>query len=102
VGLFAPHHAYGAPDDLKQLVAACHRRGLGAILDVVYNHLGPSGNYLGRPLWLIAESDLNDPRLLWPRERGGFATLNNHTAGGSIQLAARPSAYSRPIFFRLR
>lgn len=153
VGLFAPHHTYGAPDDLKQLVAACHRRGLGVILDVVYNHLGPSGNYLGkygpyfsrryaptwgealnfdgpesdqvrrffcsnalmwlrdfhfdglrldavqaindfsaqpfleqlkleveklsnelgRPLWLIAESDLNDPRLLWPRERGGFA-----------------------------
>ncbi len=153
VDLFAPHHAYGAPDDLKQLVDACHERGLGAILDVVFNHLGPSGNYLakfapyfsrryapiwgealnfdgadsenvrrffcdnalmwlrdfhfdglrldavhaiydfsaqhfleqlkleveqlsvqlGRPLVLIPESDLNDPRLLWPRERGGFA-----------------------------
>jgi len=153
VDLFAPHHAYGPPEDLKKLVDACHQRGLGAILDVVYNHLGPSGNYLakyapyfskryapawgealnydgaesdevrrffcdnalrwlrefhfdglrldavhaiydfsaqpfleqleleveqlsaqlGRPLYLIAESDLNDPRLLWPRERGGFA-----------------------------
>jgi len=153
VDLFAPHHAYGAPSDLKKLVDACHERGLGAILDVVYNHLGPSGNYLAkyapyfsrryaptwgealnydgaesdhvrrffcdnalrwlrdfhfdglrldavhaiydfsaqplleqlkleverlsgqlsRPLFLIAESDLNDPRLLWPRERGGFA-----------------------------
>lgn len=153
VDLFAPHHAYGAPDELKRFVDACHQRGLGAILDVVYNHLGPSGNYLaqyapyfskrytpiwgealnydgaesdqvrrffcdnaltwlrdfhfdglrldavhaiydfsalpfleqlkleveqlsvqlGRPLCLIAESDLNDPRLLWPRERGGFA-----------------------------
>jgi maltooligosyltrehalose trehalohydrolase len=152
VDLFAPHHAYGKTDDLKALVDACHACGLGAILDVVYNHLGPSGNYLakfapyfttryaptwgealnydgtdsdkvrrffcdnalmwlrnfhfdglrldavhaiydfsaqhfleqlkleveqlsaqlGRHLFLIAESDLNDPRLLWPRERGGF------------------------------
>jgi maltooligosyltrehalose trehalohydrolase len=152
VDLYAPHHAYGAPDDLKRLVDACHARGLAVILDVVYNHLGPSGNYLGRfgpyftkkfatswgeginfdgpdsdevrrffcdnalmwlrdfhfdglrldavhgiidtsathfleqlkievetlaaetnrNLFLIPESDLNDPRLLWPRERGGF------------------------------
>ncbi|MGH7942247.1 MAG: malto-oligosyltrehalose trehalohydrolase [Limisphaerales bacterium] len=152
VDLFAPHHAYGAPDDLKKLVDACHSHGLAVILDVVYNHLGPSGNYLGkfgpyftrkfaspwgeginfdgpdsgevrrffcdnallwlrdfhfdalrldavhgildtsaihileqlkreveslsarlgRHLALIPESDLNDPRLLWSRERGGF------------------------------
>lgn len=152
VDLFAPHHAYGGPDGLKRLVDACHARGLAALLDVVYNHLGPSGNYLGkfgpyfnsryhtpwgaavnfdgpdsdevrrffcdnalmwlhdyhfdgvrvdavhaildtsaqpfleqlgeevrllqdrlcRPLVVIPESDLNDPRLLWPRERGGF------------------------------
>lgn len=152
VDLFAPHHAYGSTDDLKKLVNECHARGLGVIMDVVYNHLGPSGNYLakfgpyftkkyaptwgealnydgagseevrrffcdnalmwlrdfhcdglrldavhaiydlsarhfleqlkrevedlsaktGRELFLIAESDLNDPRLLWPRERGGF------------------------------
>jgi maltooligosyltrehalose trehalohydrolase len=152
VDLFAPHHAYGTPDDLKKLVDACHARGLAVILDVVYNHLGPSGNYLGkfgpyftkkfaspwgeginfdgpdsrevrrffcdnalmwlrdyrfdalrldavhgifdtsavhileqlkleveklavqlgRGLALIPESDLNDPRLLWPRERGGY------------------------------
>jgi maltooligosyltrehalose trehalohydrolase len=152
VDLFAPHHALGKPDDLKKLVDACHARGLAAILDVVYNHLGPSGNYLAkfapyftkkfaspwgeginfdgqdsdevrrffcdnalmwlrdyhfdglrldavhgivdtsathileqmkmeveklsaqldRNLVLIPESDLNDPRLLWPRERGGF------------------------------
>lgn len=43
---FAPHHAYGGPDGLKALVDACHRRGLAVILDVVYNHLGPEGNYL--------------------------------------------------------
>jgi maltooligosyltrehalose trehalohydrolase len=152
VDLFAPHHALGTPDDLKKLVGACHARNLAVILDVVYNHLGPSGNYLakfapyftkkfaspwgdginfdgpdsddvrrffcdnvlmwlrdfhfdglrldavhgifdtsathfleqlkmeveelsvqlGRNLVLIPESDLNDPRLLWPRERGGF------------------------------
>src|SRR5665213_1994755 len=152
VDLFAPHHALGVPDDLKKLVDACHARGLAVILDVVYNHLGPSGTYLakfapyftkkfaspwgeginfdgadsdevrrllcdtalmspcdyhfdglrldaghgivdtsathileqlklevenlsaqlGRNLVLIPESDLNDPRLLWSRERGGF------------------------------
>jgi maltooligosyltrehalose trehalohydrolase len=152
VDLFAPHHALGRPDDLKKFVNACHACGLAMILDVVYNHLGPAGNYLskfapyfskkfaspwgeglnfdgadsgevrrffcdnalmwlrdfhfdglrldaihgivdmsathfleqlkievdqlsmklGRDLILIPESDLNDPRLLWPRERGGF------------------------------
>ncbi|MGN6134604.1 MAG: malto-oligosyltrehalose trehalohydrolase, partial [Aureliella sp.] len=46
VCLFAPRTAYGGPDGLKHLVDACHRHGLAVILDVVYNHLGPSGNYL--------------------------------------------------------
>ena len=46
--LYAPHHAYGGPDELKRLVNACHGRGLAVILDVVYNHLGPAGNYLAR------------------------------------------------------
>jgi maltooligosyltrehalose trehalohydrolase len=46
VALFAPHHALGGPAGLKRLVDACHARGLAVILDVVYNHLGPSGNYL--------------------------------------------------------
>jgi maltooligosyltrehalose trehalohydrolase len=44
--LFAPHHAYGGPDGLKRLVDACHAAGLGVVIDVVYNHLGPAGNYL--------------------------------------------------------
>ena len=43
---FAPHHTYGGPVGLKRLVDACHARGLAVLLDVVYNHLGPSGNYL--------------------------------------------------------
>ncbi len=152
VNLFAPHHAYGGPVGLKRLIDACHRRGLAVLLDVVYNHLGPDGNYLaqfgpyftdaystpwgeavnldrahsdevrrffidnalmwlrdyhfdglridavhaiidtsavhllealsvevrglesrtGRPLVLIAESDLNDPRLIRPVEVGGY------------------------------
>jgi maltooligosyltrehalose trehalohydrolase len=152
VSLFAVHEPYGGPDAFKRFVDACHRRGLGVVLDVVYNHLGPSGNYLsrfgpyftdhhhtpwgaavnlddidsdevrrffidnavswlrdfhvdalrldavhelvddtathlleelasevdalstalGRPLSIIAESDLNDPRLVTAREAGGF------------------------------
>lgn len=48
VSVFAPHHAYGGPLGLKQLVDACHARGLAVLLDVVYNHLGPDGNYLGQ------------------------------------------------------
>jgi maltooligosyltrehalose trehalohydrolase len=148
---YAPHEAYGGPDGLKRFVDACHARGLGIVLDVVYNHFGPSGAYapmfapylaeganawgrslnldgpgsdevrnyvidnalmwlrdyhidglrldavhalvdhrathlleelavrvevlathVGRPLSLIAESDLNDPRLITPREAGGY------------------------------
>jgi maltooligosyltrehalose trehalohydrolase len=46
VSLYAPHHAYGGPAGLLRLVDACHARGLSVLLDVVYNHLGPEGNYL--------------------------------------------------------
>ena len=148
---YAVHEPYGGPDGLKRFVDACHGRGLGVLLDVVYNHLGPSGNYLprfgpylksgrntwgdlvnldgplsgevrrfiidnalmwlhefhldglrldavhalvdggavhlleelavevdglsahlGRPLSLVAESDLNDPKLVSAREAGGY------------------------------
>jgi maltooligosyltrehalose trehalohydrolase len=47
VDLFAPESSYGGPDGLKRLVDAAHRVGLGVFLDVVYNHFGPDGNYLG-------------------------------------------------------
>ncbi len=148
---YAVHEPYGGPDGLVRLIDACHARGLGVLIDVVFNHLGPSGNYLpqfgpylssvsntwgeslnlagpdadevrryiidcalrwmrdfhadglrldavhalvdntaihileemaaetdslstelGRPLSLIAESDLNDPRLITPRDHGGY------------------------------
>ncbi len=45
---FAPHSTYGGPGGLKAFVDACHGHGISVILDVVYNHLGPEGNYLGR------------------------------------------------------
>ncbi len=152
VDLYAVHEPYGGPEAFKRFVDACHGAGLGVILDVVYNHLGPSGNYLSRfgpyftekhqtpwgaavnlddagsdevrrwiidnalswlrdfhvdglrldavhalvddravhvleelavevdalaaavnrPLFLVAESDLNDPRMVTPREAGGL------------------------------
>ena len=45
VALFAPHEPYGGPDGFKRFVDACHATGLSVILDVVYNHFGPVGNY---------------------------------------------------------
>ena len=46
VDLYAPAHLYGTPDDLRAFVDRAHACGLGVMLDVVYNHLGPDGNYL--------------------------------------------------------
>jgi maltooligosyltrehalose trehalohydrolase len=43
---FAVQHSYGGPEGLRRLVDACHQHGLAVVLDVVYNHLGPEGNYL--------------------------------------------------------
>jgi maltooligosyltrehalose trehalohydrolase len=45
---FAVHNSYGGPAGLQQLVDACHQRGFAVVLDVVYNHLGPEGNYFGQ------------------------------------------------------
>lgn len=47
VHLWAPHPTYGEPDDLRRFVDRAHELGLAVLLDVVYNHLGPDGNYLG-------------------------------------------------------
>ena len=43
---FAVHNIYGMPDDFKTLINACHEKGIAVIMDTVYNHLGPEGNYL--------------------------------------------------------
>jgi maltooligosyltrehalose trehalohydrolase len=48
VALYAPLEAYGGPDAVKRFVDAAHQRGLAVLIDVVYNHFGPSGNYTGK------------------------------------------------------
>jgi maltooligosyltrehalose trehalohydrolase len=48
VNLYAPTRLYGEPDDFRRFVDRAHALGLGVILDVVYNHLGPDGNYIGQ------------------------------------------------------
>jgi malto-oligosyltrehalose trehalohydrolase len=58
---FAPDSAYGRPEDLKALIDAAHTRGLMVFLDVVYNHFGPEGNYLGR----IAPAFFSDAHTPW-------------------------------------
>ena len=59
--LYAPDSVYGRPDDLKALIDAAHQRGLMVMLDVVYNHFGPEGNYLGR----YAPSFFTDAHTPW-------------------------------------
>jgi len=59
--LYAPDSAYGRPDDLKALIDEAHLRGLMVMLDVVYNHFGPEGNYLGR----YAPSFFTDAHTPW-------------------------------------
>jgi maltooligosyltrehalose trehalohydrolase len=58
VDLFAPFHEYGEPDDFRRFVDTAHHLGLGVILDVVYNHLGPDGAYH----WLYSEDYYNRER----------------------------------------
>lgn len=48
VNLFAPYHGYGRPEDMRRFVDDAHRLGVGVILDVVYNHFGPDGNFISR------------------------------------------------------
>ena len=59
VALYAPYAPYGEPDDLRAFVRAAHERGLAVVLDVVFNHFGPSGNYLARyaPSYFTKERD---------------------------------------------
>lgn len=61
VMLFAPDSSYGHPDDFRALVDAAHHRGLNVILDVVYNHFGPDGNYLASFSPYYFNPDLKTP-----------------------------------------
>jgi maltooligosyltrehalose trehalohydrolase len=79
VHLFAPHEAYGGPDGLKRLVDAAHGKGLAVLLDVVYNHFGPDGNYTGK--------------------FGPYLTkLHNTPWGDAVNLEARGSHEVRRFF----
>lgn len=65
---FAPAHPYGRPDDMRRFVDAAHQHGIAVILDVVYNHFGPEGNYTGRysPYYLSATHTTDwGPALNW-------------------------------------
>jgi malto-oligosyltrehalose trehalohydrolase len=58
---FAPDRSYGTTDDLKALIDAAHERGLMVFLDVVYNHFGPEGNYLGLYAPIFFRDDIKTP-----------------------------------------
>jgi len=57
--IFSPANAYGTPDDLKSLIDRAHQLGLMVFLDVVYNHFGPDGNYLGKYASSFFRSDIH-------------------------------------------
>jgi len=77
---YAPHAAYGRPDDLKRLVQAAHDLGLMVMLDVVYNHFGPDGNYL-------------------PAYAPAFFTERHHTAWGAAVNFDGPGCETVREFF---
>ncbi|MBA1232240.1 malto-oligosyltrehalose trehalohydrolase [Pseudomonas viridiflava] len=58
---YAPQSSYGTPDELKHLIDTAHGHGLAVIIDVVYNHFGPDGNYLGSYAKEFFRSDLHTP-----------------------------------------
>ncbi len=79
VALFAVHEPYGGPDGLKRFVNAAHEAGLAVLLDVVYNHFGPSGNYTGK--------------------FGPYIVSSHHTPwGGAVNLEDAGSAEVRQFF----
>ncbi|QHF45117.1 malto-oligosyltrehalose trehalohydrolase [Pseudomonas sp. S35] len=58
---YAPHASYGTPEQLKHLIDSAHEHGLAVILDVVYNHFGPDGNYLGQYAQGFFREDVHTP-----------------------------------------
>ena len=74
VNLFAPCHLYGSPDDLRFFIDRAHALGLGVILDVVYNHFGPDGNYLG----VFSDDYINRER---PNEWGDCINFDARNSG---------------------
>ena len=83
VALFAVHEPYGGPDGLKRFVNAAHQAGLAVLLDVVYNHFGPSGNYTGK--------------------FGPYIIPSHHTPwGGAVNLEDAEFRRSAPVLLRQR
>src|SRR5205809_1104611 len=80
VHLFAAQSTYGGPRGLRRLVGACHAHGLSVILDVVYNHVGPGGNYLGE----FGPFFTDRYRTPW----GGATNLDGPDAEGGLGLDA--------------
>jgi maltooligosyltrehalose trehalohydrolase len=79
VALYAVHEPYGGPDALKRFVDAAHQRGLAVLLDVVYNHFGPVGNYSGK--------------------FGPYITESHHTPwGGAVNFEEEYSSEVRRFF----
>jgi maltooligosyltrehalose trehalohydrolase len=74
VNMFAPCHLYGSPDDLRFFIDRAHALGLAVILDVVYNHFGPDGNYLG----VFSDDYINRER---PNEWGDCINFDGRNSG---------------------
>jgi maltooligosyltrehalose trehalohydrolase len=85
VNLFAPSRLYGLPDDFRAFVDAAHRLELGVILDVVYNHLGPEGNYLRE----FATAYLSDR----PTEWGDAPNFDGPSSAGVREFVVTNARY---------
>jgi maltooligosyltrehalose trehalohydrolase len=86
VNMFAPCHLYGSPDDLRFFIDRAHAIGLAVILDVVYNHFGPDGNYLG----VFSDDYINRER---PNEWGDCINFDAHNSGPVREFFITNGAY---------
>lgn len=86
VGWFAPYHHYGEPDDLRRFVDDAHRAGVGVLLDVVYNHFGPDGNYLRE----FSEHYFTDR---YPNEWGDAINFDGPESGPVREFVCANAAY---------
>ena len=86
VNLFAPTHLYGTPDALRHVVDRAHALGLGVILDVVYNHFGPSGNFITR----VSQ---HDPSKRYENEGGEAINFDGEHSAPVREFFAANAAY---------
>lgn len=85
VNLWAPNRTYGSPDQLRAFVDAAHAHGLGVVLDVVYNHFGPDGNYLPQ----FSDTWFNSER---PADWGAAVNFDGPGASGVRTFVAQNAA----------